>query len=238
MGRQIVPQHEVPWLQRRTHDCADPTVKTGAVDGPIDDPGSVQPVKAQGCEPGMMGSLVVRDTIDHPLAGRRPAIAARHRQGRVRLINALQALDVEGLDCLPEGSAQRLDALRVPLRRVERLFFTGSLSRWSSRQIVAALTCGPCAAAIRSRNASRVASGWVSTAWRRKAVWSLRARRLPPAWGFAAPLPLRRNRRHSFSTNERLTQKRSAWCVVELRHPAARQSFGLADLGSMVSYLT
>jgi hypothetical protein len=50
---------------------------------------------------------------------------------------------------------------------------------------------------------------------RRSSRWSVRAPCRPPAWGFAALLPLLRHRCQSFSTNEPLTHKRLAiaYCV-------------------------
>ena len=149
-------------------------------------------------------------TSDPPRPRRRPTQAPGHGQRRARCIHALQASDVESLARGAACGAPRLDPLWVAFRRVERFFFIGSLRRCNARQIVAELTRGPCAAAIRSRNASRGAAGCVSTSRRRRAGWSLRARRLPPAWGCAARRPLRRKRCHRFSTTESLTQKRSA----------------------------
>src|SRR5215468_6365100 len=159
--------------------------------------------------------------IHDPLPGRGPAIPANHRQGYARFIDALQAVDVERLDRLLERGAAGLDTLGGALRGVQRLFLRGSRRRCKARQIVARLTRGPWAATMRSRNAAKVASGCLVTSVRRSSRWSLRAPCRPPAWGFAALLPLWRHRCQSFSTNEPLTQKRAAIaCCVSV--PACR----------------
>jgi len=76
--------------------------------------------------------------IHDPLPRRGPTIAADHRQRGPRCIDAFQAVDVEGLDCLTERRVERLDTLRVTLRSVERLFLPAASGavwrgRWSLR---------------------------------------------------------------------------------------------------------
>jgi hypothetical protein len=62
--------------------------------------------------------------IHDPLPWCGPAIPAEHRQGHPQFINEFQAVDVERLDSLTERGTECLDALGIPLRGVERLFFT------------------------------------------------------------------------------------------------------------------
>jgi hypothetical protein len=147
--------------------------------------------------------------LHDPLAGRGPAIPADQGQRGPRCIHELQAVDVEGLDRLPERSAERLDALRVLCRGMKRLFFSGSFRRCKARQLGAVLPRGLWAATSRARQSASVASGCFATALLRNSRWSLREPGRPPAWGFAALLPLRRHRCQSFSTKAVLTQKRS-----------------------------
>src|SRR5215831_10466281 len=48
MGRQIIPQHDVPGVQGRTQDLAHPTVKDRSIDSPVDDPWRIEPIQTQG----------------------------------------------------------------------------------------------------------------------------------------------------------------------------------------------
>jgi hypothetical protein len=119
-------------------------------------------------------------------------------------------LDIEGCHRLPERGTELLDTLRVSLRGVERLFLRGSFKRCKARQRVAQLTRGPWAATSRACKSASVASGCFATSVRSLSRWAVRELCRPPAWGFAALLPLWRHRCQSFSTNEPLTQKRAA----------------------------
>ena len=61
MGREMIPEHEVAWLQRRTQDSAAPTEKDVPIDRPIDDPRRVEPLKAQRREQRIIAPLIVWD---------------------------------------------------------------------------------------------------------------------------------------------------------------------------------
>jgi hypothetical protein len=113
--REILPEHNIAWLQRRTQDSADPTAKDVPIDGPVDDPWRVEPLKAQRREQRIMAPLIVWDMIDHPLPGGGTTIAADHRQGDTRFIHEFQPVDVEGVNRRAERGAERLDALGLPL---------------------------------------------------------------------------------------------------------------------------
>src|SRR4029450_8118669 len=115
MGREVTPQHEVAWLQRRTQDSADPTAKDVPIDCPVDAPWRVEPLKAQRREPRIIAPRLVWDMIDHPLPGGGRTIAADHRQGDTRFIHACQPVDGEGLNRRADRGAERLDALGLPL---------------------------------------------------------------------------------------------------------------------------
>jgi hypothetical protein len=97
-------------------------VKDRSIDGPIDDPRRIESVQAQGHQHGLIRAVVIRDTIDHSLPRGCPPEAARRGQVDSRFVHEDQPVDVEVLDGRAEGGPQRLDALRVTLRRVERLF--------------------------------------------------------------------------------------------------------------------
>ena len=44
--REIIPEHDVTWLQRWTQDGTDPTAKDVPIDSPVDDPRRVKPLEA------------------------------------------------------------------------------------------------------------------------------------------------------------------------------------------------
>jgi hypothetical protein len=119
VGREIVPEHDVPRTQGRAQHFADPTMKDRPLHSPIDHPGSVEPGETQSRQHSVIGPIVVRHTVYHSLSWRRPAIAARHCQRGTRLIDEFQLLDGEGLDRRAERGAQRLDTLRVALCRMK-----------------------------------------------------------------------------------------------------------------------
>jgi hypothetical protein len=122
VGRQMIPQHTSAGLQGRTQDLADPAVNNCAIDGAVNDPRGLEAVQAQGREQSLMSAIILGHTLDHPLSRGGPPEAACHGQVDSRFIHQFQPVDVEIVDGLAEGGAQRLDALRVALRGVERLF--------------------------------------------------------------------------------------------------------------------
>ena len=197
-------------------------MKKFAIDGTGNAPRGIEPVQASGREQRLISAIIIGHPVDHALSRRGPAIPADHRQVDARCIDAFHTLDIEPLDGLLECGAERLDACRVALRSMERLCLSGSFRRCKARQMVAGLTRGPCAATTRARNAAKVAAGCLATSVRRSSRWSVRVHCRPPAWGFAVLLPLWRHRCQSFSTNEPLTQKRSAiaCCVAVLASSA------------------
>jgi hypothetical protein len=114
MGREILPQPDVAWLQRRTQDSADPPATDGPSDRPVDAPWRVEPLKAQRREQRIIAPLIVWDMVNHPLPRGGTAIAAAHRQGDTRCIHALQPGDVERVHRRAARGAERLDALGLP----------------------------------------------------------------------------------------------------------------------------
>jgi hypothetical protein len=186
---ESVPPHDLPWPQCGPPDVASPLATDGALHRTVHAPRGVEAFAVHGAPHGPGDSIVLGHMLPHPLPRRRPPRAAGHREVGARCSDELQPPDVERRDGLPEGRAQGLDAGRLTLRGVERLFFRGSRSRWSARQMVASLPRAPCAATTRSRNSSRVAAGCWAPSGRNVSVWSLRERTLPPACGIAAQLP-------------------------------------------------
>ena len=79
--REIIPEHEVTWLQRWTQDGTAPTAKAVPLESPGDDPWRVKPREASRGEQRIMAPGVVWDLSDHALAGGGPAITAEQRPG-------------------------------------------------------------------------------------------------------------------------------------------------------------
>jgi hypothetical protein len=97
VGREIIPEHNVPRPQRRTEDVPHPVAKYVAIDGSLHDPGGVEPIEPYGGEHRIVVPIVVGDMIHDPLPRRGPPIAADHRQRRPRFIHEFQLMDVEGV---------------------------------------------------------------------------------------------------------------------------------------------
>ena len=99
----------------------------------------------------------------------------------------LQVLKVERRDQLPIVLPCLLDALRIALRRVERLFLRGQPRRWRTRHIVGTLTRTP----VSVRSSAQLLQGQIGMVTDQLADQDLDG--LVHAWGLPAGMGLRGN---------------------------------------------
>jgi hypothetical protein len=122
-----------------------------------------------------------------------------------------------------KGFPLTFDPRGIALAVVEALFFSGSLSRANSRDIMLGLATTPVSAATWAHSSASVRSGFRRTAVRMQRSHLAKARRLPPAQGSAVVRPVSRRRRIQLSTVVVLTWK-------GLGHLAERLSAGFDRL--------
>src|SRR5262245_65689218 len=86
MGSEIVQDHDVAGPQRRCEHLLDIGAEPFAVDRPIDDEGSSEPIAARAGDESRRLPTTVGDGADEALASRTTAIAAHHVGGDPGLV--------------------------------------------------------------------------------------------------------------------------------------------------------
>lgn len=155
-----------------------------------------------------MGTRLPRCRFHDPLS----RLGASKQAGQTKMdsafIDEFQAAEVrEPFRWKPflELAAEALDAQRVPLAIMKRLFFRGKFNCCNSRHIVLGLTTIWADWATWVHNSCRVRSGCALTAARMMAAQSLSARVGPCASGSGVAFPVSRFRCNHFSTVDKLT---------------------------------
>lgn len=78
VAAEIVENHDVAFGEGRHEDFLDIEGEEFAIDRPVDDPGRIDPVAAQGGDEGQGFPVAVWDRCSEALAARRPAPECRH----------------------------------------------------------------------------------------------------------------------------------------------------------------
>src|SRR5262245_11206052 len=177
--------------ERRTQDLLEIGAKHVRIGRAVDGHHRVEALDAQGPQHRHMLAIVLGYAPDDPFPGGSAAIEAGHRQMHARFIHELHAAEVERRALLAVVLARLLDARRVSLAGVERLFLRGKPRRWSTRHIVATLTWIPRSSATRAHSSSKVRSALACTnCWTRVCAAASREGRWPPACGLGAMSPV------------------------------------------------
>ena len=92
VAAEIVENHHVAWPQAWNQKALDIQAEECAVDGPVDHPGRLDPVMAQGGDEGQGAPMPVRHTGHEPLAARPPSAQRRHVSLDPGLVQKDQAL--------------------------------------------------------------------------------------------------------------------------------------------------
>src|SRR5262249_18660784 len=145
-----------------------------------------------------------------PLAWQRTSVFTSQIQLHAHLVEPFQVIDEPiGSTCTEIGALfDHIGSLLFA--RLFGLFFRPRRRRCKARQMAASLTISFFLVASCSFNSASVTSGCAATNCWSVASCCLSGETFPPPGGKAALLSLVRQRRKSFSTNERLTPNSSA----------------------------
>src|SRR6516162_7103650 len=207
---QVVPHDDVAPRQGLPQHLFDIGAEDCGVDRALHRHRGTQARQAQGRQQRDVLAIVVRHLVHHPHTRGSTTIKPGHGQIHAGLVDELETLCGKVQAPLLILGAQACHPWSLALTSLERLFFSGNLSRFSSRHMVLVVTCGWPACATRSHSAAKVSAGWRASSARINPSAPRKLRWRPPPWGRGAQLPVVRQRCRSFSTKGRLTANRSA----------------------------
>ena len=210
VGRQVVHEQDVTRLQRWDNALLDVAIEDVAIDGARHNQRRRDARRANHGQRRGSRPRRQRRTLHHALIRCGASIQSRQAQIDARFVEKFEAVNVQGGYFFLKAGPLLLDARRVALTGVERLFLSGSFSRANSRHIILGSDLILQSRSTRAHNSCKVASACSFTAARMTVSAAANLRATPPAWGNGAQLPVARCRASQRSIDGSLTLYRRA----------------------------
>ena len=210
VGRQVVHEQDVARLQRWDDALLDVAIEDVAIDSTRHDQRCRDARRANYGQRRGSCPRRQRGILHHALIGCGAPIQSRQTQIDARFVEKFEPFNIQGGYFFLKVGPLPLDARRVALTGVERLFLNGSFSRANSRHIILGSDLILQSRSTRAHNSCKVASACSFTAARMTVSAAANLRTTPPAWGNGAQLPVARCRANQRSIDGSLTLYRRA----------------------------
>jgi hypothetical protein len=194
VDREVVHEQDVTRLQRGDDTLLDVTIEDVAVNGTRQDQRRRNACRANHGQRRSARPRKQRSTIHYALIGCGAPIQSRQAQIDARFVKKFESRSVQGGYFFLKVRPLLLDAWRVTLTGIERLFLSGSFSRANSRHIRLGSDLMLQSRSIRVHSSCKVMSACSCTAARISVSAAANLRTTPPAWGSGAQLPVARCR--------------------------------------------